>query len=70
MARKSFLLRTDPEVLAALHRWAGDELRSVNAQIDYVLRRALRDAGRYPGRDAVGQDMSDSQQSRDETSRD
>ncbi|MYE10583.1 MAG: hypothetical protein F4X99_02750 [Gammaproteobacteria bacterium] len=49
MARKSFLLRTDPEVLAALHRWAGDELRSVNAQIDYVLRRALRDAGRYPG---------------------
>ena len=49
MARKSFLLRTDPEVLAALHRWAGDELRSVNAQIDYVLRRALREAGRYPG---------------------
>ena len=48
MARKSFLLRTDPEVLAALHRWAGDELRSVNAQIDYVLRRALREAGRYP----------------------
>ncbi|MYE82747.1 MAG: hypothetical protein F4X36_13115 [Gammaproteobacteria bacterium] len=69
MARKSFLLRTDPEVLAALHRWAGDELRSVNAQIDYVLRRALRDAGRYPGREAVGlQDSSDSQQSRDETS--
>ena len=54
MARKSFLLRTDPEVLAALHRWAGDELRSVNAQIDYVLRRALREAGRYPGREAVG----------------
>ena len=48
MARKSFLLRTDPDVLAALHRWAGDELRSVNAQIDYLLRRALRDAGRYP----------------------
>ena len=53
MARKSFLLRTDPEVLAALHRWAGDELRSVNAQIDYVLRRALREAGRYPGTEAA-----------------
>ncbi len=51
--------------------WAGDELRSVNAQIDYVLRRALRDAGRYRGREAVGlQDSSDSQQSRDETSGD
>ena len=47
MARKSFLLRTDPEVLAALNRWAGDELRSVNAQIDFLLRRALRQAGRF-----------------------
>ena len=46
--RKPFLLRTDPEVLAALHRWAADELRSVNAQIDFLLRRALRDAGRLP----------------------
>ena len=46
--RKPFLLRTDPEVLAALHRWATDELRSVNAQIDFLLRRALRDAGRLP----------------------
>lgn len=46
--RKPFLLRTDPEVLAALHRWAADELRSVNAQIDFLLRRALREAGRLP----------------------
>ena len=45
-ARDSFLLRTDPEVLEALRRWARDELRSVNGQIEYVLRRALRDAGR------------------------
>jgi hypothetical protein len=45
-ARDSFLLRTDPEVLEALRRWAGDELRSVNGQIEYLLRRALRDAGR------------------------
>ena len=52
-ARKPFLLRTDPEVLAALGRWAADDLRSVNAQIDFLLRRALRDAGRLPssGRD-------------------
>ncbi|MDE0422618.1 MAG: hypothetical protein OXK76_17265 [Gammaproteobacteria bacterium] len=47
-ARKPFLLRTEPEVIAALQRWAADELRSVNAQIDFLLRRALRDAGRMP----------------------
>ncbi len=46
MARESFLLRTDPKVLAALRRWADDDLRSVNGQLDYVLRQALRDAGR------------------------
>ena len=44
--RDSFLLRTEPEVLEALRRWARDELRSVNGQIEYVLRRALRDARR------------------------
>ena len=47
-SRKPFLLRTDPAVIAALQRWAADELRSVNAQIDFLLRRALRDAGRLP----------------------
>jgi len=46
--RKPFLLRTDPEVLAALKRWAADELRSVNGQIDFILRRALQQAGRLP----------------------
>lgn len=46
MARESFLLRTDPRVLEALRRWADDELRSVNGQLDFLLRRALRDAGR------------------------
>ena len=45
-ARDPFLLRIDPEVLAALRKWADDELRSVNGQIEYVLRRALREAGR------------------------
>ncbi len=48
MKRKTYLLRADPELLAALNRWAADELRSVNAQIEFVLRRALRQAGRYP----------------------
>ena len=47
MAKKgTFLLRTDPAVLDALKRWAGDELRSVNGQIEFILRRALLDAGR------------------------
>ncbi len=49
-ARGSFLLRTDPRVLDALKQWAADELRSSNAQLDFVLRRALREAGRWPRR--------------------
>ena len=48
MARESFLLRTDPKILEALRRWAGDELRSANAQLDFILRRALKEAGRMP----------------------
>jgi hypothetical protein len=46
--REAFLLRTDPKVLEAVRRWARDDLRSVNAQIEFLLRRALRDAGRAP----------------------
>ena len=45
-ARDSFLLRIDPDLLGAMRKWADDELRSVNGQIEYVLRQALRDAGR------------------------
>ncbi len=44
--RKSFLLRLPPEVHAALERWAADDLRSVNGQIEYLLTDALRRAGR------------------------
>jgi hypothetical protein len=44
--KKPVLLRIDPETHEALQRWAGDEFRSVNAQIEYLLRRALQDAGR------------------------
>ncbi|MFC9278836.1 hypothetical protein [Streptomyces collinus] len=46
--RKQVLLRLDPQVYEALARWAGDELRSANAQIEFLLRRALADAGRLP----------------------
>jgi hypothetical protein len=46
--RRSFLLRIDREVLDAMQRWANDELRSLNGQIEYVLRRALKDARRAP----------------------
>ncbi|MEV8113435.1 hypothetical protein AB0O69_00940 [Streptomyces xiamenensis] len=48
-ARKQVLLRLDPAVHDALARWAADELRSTNAQIDYLLRQAMREAGRLPG---------------------
>jgi hypothetical protein len=44
--RKPFLLRIDRSVLDALQRWANDDLRSLNGQIEFVLRHALRDAGR------------------------
>jgi hypothetical protein len=44
--RKPFLLRMDREVLDAVQRWADDDLRSLNAQIEFVLRRALRAEGR------------------------
>jgi hypothetical protein len=44
--RKKLLLRLDPEVYDAVARWAGDDLRSVNAQIEYALRLALKTAGR------------------------
>jgi hypothetical protein len=46
--RKSFLLRIDPALHAALEKWAADDLRSVNAQIEFLLARAVRDAGREP----------------------
>ena len=48
--RKPFLLRLDPETFAALQAWAADDLRSVNGQVEFLLRRALRDAGRLQGR--------------------
>jgi hypothetical protein len=49
--RKPFLLRLDPRILAALQGWAKDDLRSLNAQLEYLLRQSLRNAGRLPSQD-------------------
>ena len=44
--RKPFLVRLEPELHGALAKWAADELRSLNAQIEFLLRKAVKDAGR------------------------
>jgi hypothetical protein len=54
--RKGFPLRLDPEIYDALQRWAAGEFRSVNGQIEYLLRCALRDAGRLPESDGTHQE--------------
>ena len=53
--KKAYPLRISAEVLDALQRWSNDELRSLNAQIEYVLRDALRKAGRVPKQDDTKQ---------------
>jgi hypothetical protein len=55
--RKPFLLRLDPAVHEALQRWAADELRSANGQIEFLIRRALKEAGRLPA--PRGHDVED-----------
>jgi hypothetical protein len=45
--KKKFLLRLDPDLHAALERWAADELRSVNGQIEFLLKQAMTDTGRF-----------------------
>jgi hypothetical protein len=52
--RKRFLLRVDPRLYEVLERWAADELRSVNAQIELLLREQARRAGRFPERTDPG----------------
>jgi hypothetical protein len=47
--RKPFLLRIDRDILDAVQRWADDDLRSLNGQIEFLLRRGLKDAGRESG---------------------
>jgi hypothetical protein len=59
--RKSFLLRVDREVLDAVQRWANDDLRSLNSQVEYLLREALKRGGRPVQRseDQLLTDISD-----------
>jgi len=54
-SRKQFLLRVDPELWKELEKWAADELRSVNAQVEYVLREAMRTRRRVPPASQKGQ---------------
>ncbi len=59
-ARKQYPLRIDPEVWAAVERWAADDMRSANGQVEWILRQALRRAGRLPGaRGGQDQDAPD-----------
>ena len=53
--RKQYPLRIAPEIWAAVARWAEDDMRSANAQVEWVLRDALRRAGRLPDRDGAGE---------------
>lgn len=59
MTKKGFALRINAQILDAVRRWSDDELRSVNAQIEYVLRDALRRAGRLPRSDASAVESDD-----------
>jgi hypothetical protein len=52
--RKPFLLRIDRDVLDALQRWADDDLRSLNGQIEFLRRRVLKEAGRELSKDKAG----------------
>ena len=49
--KKSFILRVDPKLHDALRKWADDDLRSINAQTEYILRLALKKAGRLKNKD-------------------
>ena len=48
--RDSFLLRIDPQILDALRKWSDDEMRSINGQIEYLLRQSLASADRLPSK--------------------
>ena len=54
--KKSIIVRIDPRKLKAIEKWAADELRSTNAQIEYLLDQALRKAGRYKGSKEAGKE--------------
>jgi len=56
--RKAFLLRIDPRVLESLQRWADDDLRSLNGQIEFVLRRVLKEEGRLKDEPTPGEERA------------
>ncbi len=63
--RKSFLLRIDAAVLEGVQRWANDDLRSLNAQIEYLLRESLRRAGRAPRTPPINEGSTEADPSTD-----
>ena len=54
---KRFLLRLEPELYAIVEKWAADDLRSVNAQIMYLLKEAARRSGRWKGEKVEGEEL-------------
>ena len=58
MKRKTFALRINPEILEAMHKWANDDLRSINAQIEFVLRESLKKTGRLSQTGTISQDSN------------
>ncbi|MFA8433473.1 MAG: Arc family DNA-binding protein [Marinifilaceae bacterium] len=54
--KKSFVLRLDPEMYKSLEKWANDEFRSVNGQVEWILHRALKEAGRLKKRRDAGEE--------------
>jgi hypothetical protein len=63
--RKGFPLRLDPDIYDALQRWASSEFRSVNGQIEYLLRCALQDAGRLPKGERTNQEAASAKKKRE-----
>jgi len=59
--KKSFVLRIDPEVSNALERWAADEFRSMNGQIEFLLSQALKKAGRLPTKKNITDSQKDTE---------
>ncbi len=68
--KKRFLLRLDEELYATLERWAADELRSVNGQIEYLLKEAARNAGRLRSTDETSLKRKTNRPNSRRTSRD
>lgn len=64
-AKKAYPLRINPDVLAAMQRWADDELRSLNAQIEYVLRDSLVKSGRVKITQQVVTQIEDAKDNKD-----